>query len=188
MPAATQSSSAPPMSECARMCTTQFNCLNGPVVNACEANCQGLLDRGKVSPLCGVAAGNNLKCLSTLDCSQWTDFARGQVSGAEKYPCVDEELRNYIYCSGTPEAVSCANNCIAKGQCEPDATDLDTCARQCVRDLRRQGAMYGAKCWNAFVMLNICSQPLSCSARRSLGKAGASSCMTEWAAVQEACR
>lgn len=177
------------MPSCAHMCAKQFACVGAPTTEMCKANCEAIVNRGKQFPPCGMAAAANLRCLDKLECPDWRALARGKSSGAVSYPCAQQELDDYLYCSGAPEASSCVNTCIRKAQCGTASGSVAACSRACVRDLWHQGAQYGIPCWNALVKDNICMQVLSCVQRSAAAGSGPSRpCAAEAAEVATKCQ
>ncbi len=176
------------VSDCARMCAKRFECSNVPQ-KACEAGCDQIFNIGKLYPLCGLAAAKGLQCFNQLDCPGWSAFNKGVTLGRDDMPCVKEDLDDYLYCSGTPEAMSCVNSCAVKVACESVSENTDECARKCVRDLYLQKLQFGPRCWNALVMVNICKQSLSCAQWRVFNMTSASRpCVSEANAVSDLCR
>lgn len=174
--------------ECHSVCSSRFQCLGDVPVDICEANCNNLNIAARGNPLCSAPATKYVKCLSALDCASWTDLVTGPASGHTNYPCADEELGISLYCSGTPEAVSCFKNCVAQIQCDNQG-ELDMCGRACMRDLHKQSIQFGVPCWSANVILNICKQPLSCTERRTAGvPGGGRPCSNEATTVLAKCR
>lgn len=178
-----------PESECTRMCKKQFDCRSAPPIVACEVECEMARLRGRVNPYCGTAWKASIACMDELTCSEWGEFQTGTSLFLAEFPCVNESLGIYLYCSGTPEANACLATCGVLAQCDPASANVESCAVKCVRSLQANRLQNGLECWNAAVLLKSCEMRLSCPdiRRGREGNPDGSPCAEQIKLVNESC-